>query len=144
MLNVMHVACVIRVSLEQRSASAHPELASGACCNRPRCEVQGTEALGMTVFSFEAFAQLGSERPSPANPPQPEDLCTIMYTSGTTDKPKVSYHTCFFTVRMGSPSVRAATRESAARVGCNRNSIPIHLVTLIGHCLMCHSTHAQL
>ncbi|KAL3163225.1 hypothetical protein ABBQ32_009626 [Trebouxia sp. C0010 RCD-2024] len=50
--------------------------------------VQGTEALGMTVFSFEAFAQLGSERPCPANPPQPEDLCTIMYTSGTTDKPK--------------------------------------------------------
>ena len=43
----------------------------------------------MQVFSFEAFAQLGAERPSPATPPQPEDLCTIMYTSGTTDKPKV-------------------------------------------------------
>ena len=46
----------------------------------------------MNVFSFEAFEQLGSQKPSPANPPQPEDLCTIMYTSGTTDKPKV--HSC--------------------------------------------------
>ena len=44
----------------------------------------------MQVFSFDAFAQLGAERPSSATPPQPEDLCTIMYTSGTTDKPKVS------------------------------------------------------
>ena len=43
----------------------------------------------MNVFSFEAFQQLGSQKPIPANPPQPEDLCTIMYTSGTTDKPKV-------------------------------------------------------
>ena len=63
--------------------------------HQPYCidNLQETEALGMSVFSFEAFAQLGSERPSPANPPQPEDLCTIMYTSGTTDKPKVSRHT---------------------------------------------------
>ena len=62
---------------------------------QPNCHhgLQETEAQGMSVFSFEAFSQLGSERPSPANPPQPEDLCTIMYTSGTTDKPKVTSHT---------------------------------------------------
>ncbi len=43
----------------------------------------------MKVFSFDAFAKLGQENPSDPIPPKPEDLCTIMYTSGTTDKPKV-------------------------------------------------------
>jgi len=43
----------------------------------------------MRVFSFDAFAKLGQENPSDPIPPKPEDLCTIMYTSGTTDKPKV-------------------------------------------------------
>lgn len=51
--------------------------------------IQETEALGIRVFSFEAFAKLGLDNPSPPIPPKPEDLCTIMYTSGTTDKPKV-------------------------------------------------------
>ena len=52
--------------------------------------MQETETLGIRVFSFDAFAQLGSDNPSAPIPPKPEDLCTIMYTSGTTDKPKVS------------------------------------------------------
>lgn len=110
----MHVACVIRASSGQCSASVNPDK-FWTGCNRPSCELQGTEALGMTVFSFEAFAQLGSERPCPANPPQPEDLCTIMYTSGTTDKPKVSYHTSTSVVRIGSSSLQAAALECAAK-----------------------------
>lgn len=49
---------------------------------------QETESLGIKVFSFDAFAKLGQGKPSDPIPPKPEDLCTIMYTSGTTDKPK--------------------------------------------------------
>lgn len=48
----------------------------------------------MRVFSFDAFAKLGQENPSDPIPPKPEDLCTIMYTSGTTDKPKVGITQC--------------------------------------------------
>ena len=53
------------------------------------CALQTTTSLGIRVFEFEEFAKVGSGNPSPAERPQPEDLCTIMYTSGTTDVPKV-------------------------------------------------------
>jgi long-chain acyl-CoA synthetase len=36
------------------------------------------------VFTFDALLKLGAEKPAEPVPPSPEDLCTIMYTSGTT------------------------------------------------------------
>lgn len=44
--------------------------------------------LGMRVFSWNEFLELGKERPSEPVPPRPLDVCTIMYTSGTTGRPK--------------------------------------------------------
>jgi len=43
---------------------------------------------GVTVHSWEDFIQLGISHPCPADPPKATDLCTIMYTSGTTGDPK--------------------------------------------------------
>jgi len=50
--------------------------------------VQAVTDKGVTSYSFEAFQELGAANPSPAVPPKAEDICTIMYTSGTTGEPK--------------------------------------------------------
>ncbi|PLB33125.1 long-chain fatty acid-CoA ligase FAA1 [Aspergillus candidus] len=42
----------------------------------------------LNVMSFEELRQLGEENPVDPVPPTPEDLCCIMYTSGSTGPPK--------------------------------------------------------
>jgi len=42
----------------------------------------------LTILSFEELRKLGEENPVDAVPPSPEDLCCIMYTSGSTGPPK--------------------------------------------------------
>jgi long-chain acyl-CoA synthetase len=40
------------------------------------------------VMSFEQLRELGKSNPVPATPPSPEDVCCIMYTSGSGGTPK--------------------------------------------------------
>ncbi|KAH8887675.1 acetyl-CoA synthetase-like protein [Thozetella sp. PMI_491] len=42
----------------------------------------------LNILSFEELRALGENHPIPPNPPQPEDLYCIMYTSGSTGPPK--------------------------------------------------------
>jgi long-chain acyl-CoA synthetase len=42
----------------------------------------------LRIVSFEELRTLGKENPTDPVPPQTEDLCCIMYTSGTTGTPK--------------------------------------------------------
>jgi long-chain acyl-CoA synthetase len=42
----------------------------------------------LTILSFEELRELGEKNPVDAVPPEPEDLCCIMYTSGSTGTPK--------------------------------------------------------
>lgn len=48
---------------------------------------QEAEALGVSCYSWEEFSQLGSLNPE-LPPKKKSDVCTIMYTSGTTGEPK--------------------------------------------------------
>ena len=47
-----------------------------------------SEHSQLTVLSFEELRKLGEANPAEPVPPQPEDLCCIMYTSGSTGTPK--------------------------------------------------------
>ncbi|EMF13692.1 acyl-CoA synthetase [Sphaerulina musiva SO2202] len=42
----------------------------------------------LTVYSFTDFIELGKQNKVEPTPPSPEDLCCIMYTSGSTGAPK--------------------------------------------------------
>ncbi|KAJ9087437.1 long-chain fatty acid-CoA ligase [Entomophthora muscae] len=43
---------------------------------------------GLKIYSFDEFMQIGKENPCEHNPPTEDDVCLIMYTSGTTGNPK--------------------------------------------------------
>lgn len=42
----------------------------------------------LTILSFEELRELGEKNSVDPVPPEPEDLCCIMYTSGSTGTPK--------------------------------------------------------
>ncbi|PRQ45147.1 putative long-chain-fatty-acid--CoA ligase [Rosa chinensis] len=44
--------------------------------------------IGMKPYSWSEFTEMGKQNPSDIFPPQPETICTIMYTSGTSGDPK--------------------------------------------------------
>ncbi|KAL4927654.1 long-chain fatty acid-CoA ligase FAA1 [Aspergillus undulatus] len=47
-----------------------------------------TQFSYLNVLSFEDLRKLGEENPADPVPPTPEDICCIMYTSGSTGPPK--------------------------------------------------------
>jgi len=49
-----------------------------------------------SLVSFASVEQRGRSTPHPFVPPHPDDLATIMYTSGTTGDPKVCLCACVF------------------------------------------------
>jgi long-chain acyl-CoA synthetase len=62
----------------------------GGDASSAAASVGAIKDLGLGVFSFEDFTKLGQDNMKDAVPSKATDLCTIMYTSGTTGDPKVS------------------------------------------------------
>lgn len=82
----------------------------------------------LTIQSFDEFVKLGEENPADPVPPQPEDLCCIMYTSGSTGTPKGVLLKHRNVVAAGkSTTVHFAqflANNSSCWCGCHCRSIP--------------------
>lgn len=50
--------------------------------------IETAKSAGVAVYSWDEFLTLGEGKPVEPVPPKPEDVCSIMYTSGTTGVPK--------------------------------------------------------
>lgn len=50
--------------------------------------VQRAKNRGVEIFTFDEVEKLGAAKMYPEQPPKPEDLCTVCFTSGTTGHPK--------------------------------------------------------
>nr|AOE43316.1 fcsA [Synstelium polycarpum] len=51
----------------------------------------------INFFTLTQLEQMGAANPAPHTPPAPEDLCTLLYTSGSTGNPKVTKFTFVLT-----------------------------------------------
>ncbi|XP_020521081.1 long chain acyl-CoA synthetase 1 isoform X2 [Amborella trichopoda] len=49
---------------------------------------QNAAGYEIAAYSWDEFLQMGKEYPTELSPPRPLDVCTIMYTSGTSGEPK--------------------------------------------------------
>ncbi|XP_062180339.1 long chain acyl-CoA synthetase 1-like [Phragmites australis] len=51
-------------------------------------QINGADQIGMKMYSWHDFLKMGKDNPGQPCPPQANDTCTIMYTSGTSGEPK--------------------------------------------------------
>lgn len=51
-------------------------------------QIKEADHIGTKIYSWTDFLKVGSDNPHQPCPPKPNDICTIMYTSGTSGQPK--------------------------------------------------------
>lgn len=83
----------------------------------------------LTVLSFDELTKKGEENMVEPVPPQPEDLCCIMYTSGSTGTPKgvLLKHKNVIAASTYSLSVFSGTSANTKQ---SPVSIPLSVITL--------------
>lgn len=51
-------------------------------------QIKEADNIGMKMYAWNDFLKVGKDNPRQPCPPQASDICTIMYTSGTSGQPK--------------------------------------------------------
>ncbi|KAL5202503.1 hypothetical protein ABZP36_013455 [Zizania latifolia] len=51
-------------------------------------QITSADQIGMKLYSWNDFLNMGKDNPAQPYAPKPNDTCTIMYTSGTSGQPK--------------------------------------------------------
>ncbi|KAL0927379.1 hypothetical protein M5K25_001543 [Dendrobium thyrsiflorum] len=74
------------LSFECKAARRLKSIISFTTVSKEQIDVAAT--IGIKAYSWNDFILLGKKYPSEPLPPQPLDICTIMYTSGTSGDPK--------------------------------------------------------
>lgn len=70
----------------------------------------------LTILSFDELKELGQRNPVDPVPPEPEDLCCIMYTSGSTGTPKG--------VPIKHKAVIGSSKTFLSRISSTTDSVP--------------------
>jgi long-subunit acyl-CoA synthetase (AMP-forming) len=61
-------------------------------------EREACNMVGLDVYTFEEIYSRGESNHQQPIPPKPDDLAILMYTSGTTSRPKVTIFIFFFEI----------------------------------------------
>jgi long-chain acyl-CoA synthetase len=78
----------IKEILSPNCKSAKRLKALVAFTSATREQIKDADEIGMKVYSWNDFLKVGKVNPCQPCPPQENDICTIMYTSGTSGQPK--------------------------------------------------------
>ncbi|XP_034586205.1 long chain acyl-CoA synthetase 1 isoform X2 [Setaria viridis] len=78
----------IKEILSPNCKSAKRLKALVAFTSATREQIKEADQIGMKMYSWNEFLKVGKVNPRQPCPPQANDLCTIMYTSGTSGQPK--------------------------------------------------------
>lgn len=102
----------IIVSLDPLDAGEAPGLSKHAILSNLASD------LGVIIMSIDQVEELGASLERPYNPPGPDDIVTISYTSGTTGAPKGVLLTHSAAVAAAATSI-ATIKESAEDIICS-------------------------
>ncbi|CAN6326588.1 unnamed protein product [Urochloa humidicola] len=78
----------IKEILSPNCKSAKRLKALVAFTSATREQIKEADQIGMKMYSWNDFLKVGKANPRQPCPPQANDICTIMYTSGTSGQPK--------------------------------------------------------
>jgi len=93
-VNQADLTCIVcdrndRVSTLLSRREDMPDITMFVVFEKPTPEnIANCKEAGIEIYHLDEIEKLGRENPIASNPPKPQDLCMVCYTSGTTGTPK--------------------------------------------------------